>query len=153
MLHVTGSYDLNMTEYGLKPPTLMFGRIKVGQTVSWLNLGQQTHSVVLNQGDPQPVWWMPLATSVIPLDSGGIGPSQSYSFTFQTVGTFPYHDSTTPLYNHADRIRRALRRVRHLGWNEKRLALTDNVIDDAVAFADPHLDVAFKLVEVLFGIH
>lgn len=33
MLHVTGSYDLNMTEYGLKPPTLMFGRIKVGQTV------------------------------------------------------------------------------------------------------------------------
>jgi YceI-like domain len=33
MLHVTGSYDLNMTDYGLKPPTLMFGRIKVGQTV------------------------------------------------------------------------------------------------------------------------
>jgi polyisoprenoid-binding protein YceI len=33
MLHVTGSYDLDMTEYGLKPPTLMFGRIKVGKTV------------------------------------------------------------------------------------------------------------------------
>lgn len=33
MLHITGSYDLNMTDYGLKPPTLMFGRIKVGQTV------------------------------------------------------------------------------------------------------------------------
>jgi polyisoprenoid-binding protein YceI len=33
LLHVTGSYDLNMIEYGLKPPTLMFGRIKVGQTV------------------------------------------------------------------------------------------------------------------------
>jgi polyisoprenoid-binding protein YceI len=33
MLHITGSYDLDMTEYGLKPPTLMFGRIKVGQTV------------------------------------------------------------------------------------------------------------------------
>ena len=33
MLHITGSYDLNMTEYGLKPPTLMFGRIKVGPTV------------------------------------------------------------------------------------------------------------------------
>jgi polyisoprenoid-binding protein YceI len=33
MLHITGTYDLNMTEYGLKPPTLMFGRIKVGQTV------------------------------------------------------------------------------------------------------------------------
>jgi len=33
MIHVTGTYDLDMTEYGLKPPTLMFGRIKVGQTV------------------------------------------------------------------------------------------------------------------------
>ena len=33
MLHVTGSYDLDMTDYGLKPPTLMFGRIKVGKTV------------------------------------------------------------------------------------------------------------------------
>jgi polyisoprenoid-binding protein YceI len=33
MLHITGHYDLNMTEYGIKPPTLMFGRIKVGQTV------------------------------------------------------------------------------------------------------------------------
>ena len=34
MLHITGAYDLDMTEYGLKPPTLMFGRIKVGQTVT-----------------------------------------------------------------------------------------------------------------------
>jgi polyisoprenoid-binding protein YceI len=33
MLHVTGSYDLDMTEYGVKPPTVMFGRIKVGKTV------------------------------------------------------------------------------------------------------------------------
>ena len=34
MLHITGSYPLKMTEYGLKPPTLMFGRIKVGETVT-----------------------------------------------------------------------------------------------------------------------
>ena len=33
MLHVTGAYDLKMTEFGLRPPTLMFGRIKVGETV------------------------------------------------------------------------------------------------------------------------
>jgi len=32
-LHVTGVYDLKMTDYGLKPPSLMFGRIKVGETV------------------------------------------------------------------------------------------------------------------------
>jgi hypothetical protein len=33
-LRVTGSYPLNMTEYELKPPKLMFGRIKVGETVT-----------------------------------------------------------------------------------------------------------------------
>jgi polyisoprenoid-binding protein YceI len=34
MLHITGANPLKMTEYGLKPPTLMFGRIKVGETVT-----------------------------------------------------------------------------------------------------------------------
>ena len=33
MLHITGRYELDMTDYGLKPPTLMFGRIKVRGTV------------------------------------------------------------------------------------------------------------------------
>jgi len=33
-LHVTGAYPLTMTEYGLEPPKLMFGRIKVGETVT-----------------------------------------------------------------------------------------------------------------------
>jgi polyisoprenoid-binding protein YceI len=33
-LRVTGSYPLNMKDYDLKPPTLMFGRIKVGETVT-----------------------------------------------------------------------------------------------------------------------
>ena len=33
-LRVTGAYPLTMTDYGLKPPSLMFGRIKVGQTVT-----------------------------------------------------------------------------------------------------------------------
>jgi hypothetical protein len=33
-LHVTGAYPLNMKDYDLKPPTLMFGRIKVGETVT-----------------------------------------------------------------------------------------------------------------------
>jgi len=33
MLHVNGVYELRMTDYGLKPPSLMFGRINVGETV------------------------------------------------------------------------------------------------------------------------
>src|SRR4029077_1684699 len=47
---------------------------------------------------------------------------------------------------------RALGRVRHIGRNEKRFALADNVINDAVAFADSHLNVAFELIEILFRI-
>jgi len=34
VLHVTGAYPLKMTEYDLKPPKLMFGRIKVGEMVT-----------------------------------------------------------------------------------------------------------------------
>ena len=59
---------------------------------------------------------------------------------------------TAPLYNQPNRVRRALGRVRHIGRNEERFALVDNVINDAVAFADTHLDVAFELIEVLFRI-
>ena len=33
MLRVDGAYDLRMTDYGLKPPSLMFGRIKVRDNV------------------------------------------------------------------------------------------------------------------------
>ena len=32
-LHVTGTHELQMTEYGLKPPTLMMGTMKVGDKV------------------------------------------------------------------------------------------------------------------------
>jgi hypothetical protein len=60
---------------------------------------------------------------------------------------------TAPLYNQANRVWRALGRVRHIRRNEKRFALADNVINDAVAFADSHLNVAFELVEVLFRIN
>lgn len=34
MLRVTGSYALQMSDYGLTPPSLMFGRIKVGDKVT-----------------------------------------------------------------------------------------------------------------------
>src|SRR6266496_3894669 len=59
---------------------------------------------------------------------------------------------TAPLYNQPNRVWRALGRVRHIGRNEERFTLVDNVINDAVAFADTHLNVAFELIEVLFRI-
>jgi polyisoprenoid-binding protein YceI len=33
-LSVAGSYELRMTDYGLQPPTLMLGTLKVGETVT-----------------------------------------------------------------------------------------------------------------------
>ena len=57
------------------------------------------------------------------------------------------------LNNYPDCVRRALRRVRHVGRNEKGLSLADNVINDAIVFTDTHLDVPFELVEIFFRIH
>src|SRR5262249_15162078 len=60
---------------------------------------------------------------------------------------------TAPLYNQPNRVWRALGRVRHIGRNEKRFALADNVVNDAVAFADTHFNVPFELIEVLLRIN
>ena len=48
-----------------------------------------------------------------------------------------------PLHYYADRVWRPLGRVRDVWRNKERLALAHNVIHDAVALADTHLDVAF----------
>jgi hypothetical protein len=58
-----------------------------------------------------------------------------------------------PLYNQPNRVWWALGRVRHIRRNKERFALVDNVINDAIALADTHLNVAFELIEVLFRIN
>jgi hypothetical protein len=61
--------------------------------------------------------------------------------------------SRTPAFDHdADRIRRPDWRVRDIWRNEKRFALTDEMINDPVAFADAHFDVAFELIKIFLGI-
>ena len=57
-----------------------------------------------------------------------------------------------PFHYQPDRVRRALRRMWHARWNEERFALANNVINNAIAFTDPHFDVALELVEILFRI-
>jgi len=78
--------------------------VKVGQTVGWLNTGNNTHSVVINQ-NPQPSqpvpWWLPYQMPSVGgsfFDSGGFAPQQNFNYTFMTPGTFPYHSSTEPIY-------------------------------------------------------
>jgi len=53
--------------------------VKVGTTVTWTNADLASHTVTSDSGSE--------------LSSGNIGNGQSYSHTFNTVGTFHYHCS------------------------------------------------------------
>lgn len=55
--------------------------VTAGATVTWMNNDNMTHTVT---GDDNS------------FDSGGIGTGSSFTKTFLTVGTFPYHCSIHP---------------------------------------------------------
>ena len=59
----------------------------------------------------------------------------------------------TPLHHNTDRVGRPLRRMRYVCRNEECFAFANNVIDDAIAFTDPHFDIAFELVKIFLGVH
>lgn len=66
---------------GFTPNTVT---IKAGQTVTWVNQGQNVHTATADDGS-----W----------DSGGVGPGVSFSRTFPNPGTFPYHSEIDVTYN------------------------------------------------------
>jgi len=53
---------------------------------------------------------------------------------------------------HSQRVRRPDRRVRDIRRNKERLPFTHEMIDDAIAFANAHLDVPLELVKILFRV-
>ena len=59
---------------------------------------------------------------------------------------------TATLHHDADRVRWPDRRVRDIWRNEECFAFAHKMINDAIAFAYAHFDVAFQLVEILFRI-
>ena len=59
---------------------------------------------------------------------------------------------TTPLNDHADRVRRPDRRVRNIGRDKEGFAFAHEMIDDAVAFSDANFNIAFKLVKIFFRV-
>lgn len=54
--------------------------VKKGTTVTWTNNDTTTHTVTESDSQTGP-------------NSGNVTPGSSYSFTFNTVGKFPYHCS------------------------------------------------------------
>ena len=57
------------------------------------------------------------------------------------------------LYHNADGVRRTHGGVRHIGRDEEGFTFADEMINDPVAFADAHFNVALELIEVLLRIN
>ena len=55
-------------------------------------------------------------------------------------------------HDHTNGVRRANRRMRHIRWNEERFAFAHKMIDDLVAFADAHFDIALELIKILLRV-
>ena len=64
--------NVNIVDFAFNPPDLT---IKVGDTVTWTNMGGFSHTSTSDTG----VW-----------DSGILNPGQSFSHTFDSVGEFSY---------------------------------------------------------------
>ncbi|HEU0167931.1 MAG TPA: hypothetical protein VFS62_09160 [Chloroflexota bacterium] len=61
--------------------------VPAGSTVTWLNLGQNAHSVQSDSGvNP-------------PFDSGGISEGGTFSVTFSQPGTYTYHSAADPVFS------------------------------------------------------
>ena len=65
---------------------------------------------------------------------------------------FMFSRRAAALDHHAERVGRPHRRVRDVRRNEERFTFAHEMIDDLVAFADAHFDVALQLIEIFFGI-
>ena len=71
---------------GFSPATIS---VKKGSTVTWTNQDTKVHQVV---SDPHP------SHTLLPdLDSSTLSSGDSYTFTFEKVGKFTYHDENNPL--------------------------------------------------------
>src|SRR5207253_11178479 len=54
---------------------------------------------------------------------------------------------------HSQSVRRTDRRVRNVRQNEERLPLTHEMVNNAVAFPNTHLNVPLELVKIFFRIN
>lgn len=78
--------QINITSQGFTPQTLL---IKAGTRVTWTNSDVVLHQI---SADPHPTH-----SSLPSLTSSALQRNQTYSFTFETPGTYTYHDEKNPL--------------------------------------------------------
>jgi len=69
---------VTIQNFAFSPATI---NVKAGTKVTWTNQDSTTHHVVSDTGA---------------FDSGNLAQGQSYSFTFNKTGSYPYHCSIHP---------------------------------------------------------
>jgi len=72
------SYEVKITDTNYKPSNL---KIKKGTVVSWKNEGQKDHTVTADDENLKGIF------------SDILLPGKTYTYTFNSTGTFPYHDA------------------------------------------------------------
>lgn len=78
--------QVSITSNGFVPETIM---IKRGEKVKWVNTDEGPHQIA---SDPHPTH-----SNLAGLGSLALLTNDSYIFTFDSVGTFTYHDHLNPL--------------------------------------------------------
>lgn len=83
---VAESAEIQVTKDSFSPATV---RIKKDQSVTWVNTDDTVHQIA---SDPHPTH------TIIPeLFSDPLNKDESFSFSFDSIGTYTYHDEMNPL--------------------------------------------------------
>ena len=85
---VGSSATVKMTDANVyEPPTITISK---GGTVTWQNVSQTVHSATFDPSKAAKAGDGSLPDGVKPFDSGLLQPGQTWSHTFDTVGTYKY---------------------------------------------------------------
>lgn len=85
-LTVAEENHININPSGFSPATI---KIKKGTQITWTNTDNRAHRV---SSDPHPYH-----TNLAGLDSPALLANQTFSFNFESIGTYTYHDHLNPL--------------------------------------------------------
>jgi plastocyanin len=78
---ISSNPQIQITESGFSPTTIT---VTKGQVVSWTNTDSKPHHIVSD-------------LESLPFDSDSLNTKDEYTYIFDTVGTYSYHDKLNPL--------------------------------------------------------
>jgi plastocyanin len=69
-------------------------KIKVGDTIKWLNKGETIHTATTDPSQAPDPSWASVPKGAETFDSGYLNSGEDYSYTFKTPGTYKYFCTT-----------------------------------------------------------